>query len=711
MTSRRTFLTSALAFTAAPAFAKPHAVPKPPVARVAPVSDMYFGQQVVDRYRWMETRGTPEWTKWLKGQSDYARYALDHLPNHAAVTKTVTKYAQATTDAFLAQVLPGFLVVTVRAPGDATYKFFTQDRQTGTRKLLIDPTLYTKGGQTANVRWLEVSPDGKWLAYGLDEGGNEVAQAHVREIATGKDVLVTAISSRLGGWLPDSSAFTYYRLREDAVFGAADYNAGGTAWKHVIGTDPKTDVMIFGNKEGPGASGLPDDLPQIRYFPGTGHVLGLHIVNGALPYLIYTAKASDVKAGQTPWQPVFETADIVQEVTMVGDDIYALAVGAASNGQVIKVSASDPKTRTVVVPETAYVTNMMTVAKDGLYFHELRGPVGGLKKYSFATGKIEDIALPAEGAVWGLMANREEDGVWFGMDSLTWPARQFRYDGKATTEVPLAPKLPYDVTLFETTRLEMPARDGVMIPVEIMHRKDIKRDGTAPAMIYAYGAYGSIVDPGFQPRLLAFLEMGGVYVYAHVRGGGEKGEAWHKAGMKLTKPNTWHDAIDIAEGLVRDKWSGAGRLSLMGTSAGGVMVGRAVTERPDLFSAAIGDVGLFNAVRFEITANGPGNDEEFGTVKKPDEFRGLLEMDSYHHVRDGVKYPAMLFITNANDPRVEPWVIGKMAARMQAATASGKPVLLRVDYTSGHHASSTAAATAVNADIFSFVLTYAGGKA
>ncbi|ESQ87012.1 prolyl oligopeptidase family serine peptidase [Asticcacaulis benevestitus] len=708
MTNRRSFLVSALALTTSPALAKTR-TKKPPVARTAPVSDFYYGQQVVDRYRWMETRDTPEWTKWLKGQADYARHVLDGLPNHRAITKTIAKYSQATTDAFLAQVLPDFLVVIVRSPGDATYKVFTQDRQTGARRLLIDPTQYTKNGQTANLGWSEVSPDGKWLAYGLDQGGNEVAQAFVREIATGKDILVTPISSRLGGWLPDSSAFTYYRLRADAIFGAADYNSGGTAWKHVIGSDPKTDEMIFGNKEGPGAANLPDDQPQVRWYRGSDHVLGLHIVNGALPYLIYTAKAADVKAAQTPWQPVFVTEDIVQEVTMVDGYIYALAVGAASNGEVIRVPASDPKSRTVVVPETVYVTNMMTVAKDGLYFHELRGPLGGLKKYSFASGQVENITLPAEGAVWGLLGNPTEDGVWFAMDSLTWPSRQFHYDGKTVTEVPLAPKLPYDVDLFETTRLDMPTRDGTMIPVEIMRRKDLKRDGMAPALIYAYGAYGSIVDPGFQGRLLAFLDLGGVYVYAHVRGGGEKGEAWHKAGMKATKPNTWRDAIDVAEGLVRDKWSGHGRLALMGTSAGGVMVGRAITERPDLFSAAIGDVGLFNALRFEITANGPGNDEEFGTVKKPEEFKALLEMDAYHHVKDGIKYPACLFITNANDPRVEPWVIGKMAARMQSATASGKPVILRVDYTSGHHAASAAAANAVNADIFSFVLTYASG--
>ncbi len=706
MTDRRGFIVSALALGAAPALAKGSKALKPPTARVAPVTDTYFGQTVVDPYRWMETRDTPEWTAWLKGQADYARHVLDGLPAHKAAEKAIARYMQATTSVFISQVLESALVLLVREPRDPTFKLFIQDRKTGARTLLIDPAARTKGDQTAGLRWMELSPDAKWLAYGLDSGGNEVAQFYLRDIATGQDTLVTPINSRPGGWLPDSSAYTYFRLRPEAVFGAPDYNEGGALWRHIVGSDPKSDEMILGYKEGPGAADLPDDMPQVAYFPGSDWVLGSHIVNGELPYLIYLARAADIKAGKTPWTPVFQKNDIVQSAVIVGDFIYALMVGQASNGQVVRAPVNDPGTRTVVVPETPYATSNMTVARDGLYFHEIRGPVGGLKKYSFATGMVEDIKLPAEGAVWGLLGNPAEDGVWFGMDSLTWPARQFHYDGRTVAEVPLAPKLPYDVSLFDTTRMEVTVRDGTRVPIEIMHRKAMKQDGHAPALIEAYGAYGSLLDPGFDPRALAFLDMGGIIVLAHVRGGGEKGEAWHKAGMKVTKPNTWRDAIDVAEYLIKTGWTGRGRVALTGTSAGGIMVGRAITERPDLFAVAIGDVGLFNTLRFEVTANGPGNDEEFGTVKKPDEFKALLEMDSYHHVKDGVKYPAVMFVTNANDPRVEPWVVGKMAARMQVATASGKPVILRVDYGSGHHASNQAAANLKQADIYAFILRY-----
>ena len=216
--------------------------------------------------------------------------------------------------------------------------------------------------------------------------------------------------------------------------------------------------------------------------------------------------------------------------------------------------------------------------------------------------------------------------------------------------------------------------------------------------------------PGYysfnEDSVLAFLEAGGVLVYAHVRGGGEKGEAWHKAGYKATKPNTWRDAIDSAEFLIREKWTSTTHLALGGASAGGIMVGGAITERPDLFAAAIGEVGAFNSLRMEFTANGPGNDAEFGTVKKEDEFKALLAMDAYHKVRDGVRYPACLLLTGANDPRVEPWQVAKFAARLQAASTRPHPALLRVDYNGGHFAKTHAQANAKSADIFGFVLAH-----
>jgi prolyl oligopeptidase len=235
--------------------------------------------------------------------------------------------------------------------------------------------------------------------------------------------------------------------------------------------------------------------------------------------------------------------------------------------------------------------------------------------------------------------------------------------------------------------VRVPSHDGVMIPLSIVHKKGIKLDGSNPCWLEAYGAYGMVDEPGFGPAMLAWYEHGGISATAHVRGGGAFGEEWHLAGQKQNKPNTWKDLIAAAQWLCDKGYTAPSRLGIVGGSAGGITVGRAMTERPDLFRAVVGEVGLFNAVRSETDPNGVPNIPEFGTVKDPKEFAGLLEMDAYQHVKDGVKYPATLLTTGMNDPRVPPWEPGKFAARLQQA---GTPlVLLRVDYDAGHGIGST----------------------
>jgi prolyl oligopeptidase len=230
-------------------------------------------------------------------------------------------------------------------------------------------------------------------------------------------------------------------------------------------------------------------------------------------------------------------------------------------------------------------------------------------------------------------------------------------------------------------------------------------------LIDAYGSYGVTSDPYFGPRFLALLDRGGIWATAHVRGGGEFGREWHEGGRLLTKPNTWGDMIAAAEKLVADRWTSASKLAIRGGSAGGITVGRALTDRPDLFAAVISQVGVSNSLRAEFSQNGPPNVPEFGSVSTADGFKGLLAMDSYQHVKDGTKYPAVLLTTGMTDPRVDPWQAAKMAARLQKATASGKPVLLRVDFQAGHGLGSTRAQRDEEfSDIFAFIFWQVGAK-
>jgi prolyl oligopeptidase len=260
--------------------------------------------------------------------------------------------------------------------------------------------------------------------------------------------------------------------------------------------------------------------------------------------------------------------------------------------------------------------------------------------------------------------------------------------------------------------VKVKSHDGLEIPLSIVHRKDMKLDGGNPLILEAYGAYGVVDTPGYAPRELAWYELGGVYATCHVRGGGIYGENWHLAGKQLTKPNTWKDAIACGEWLVKNGYTSSAKMALDGGSAGGITVGRAVTERPDLFAVAVPEVGVLNAVRAETSANGVPNIPEFGTVKDKQQFNALLEMDAFHHVQDGVKYPATLLTTGINDPRVPAWESMKMAARLQAASTSGKPVLLDLDYDAGHGQGITKAQRLAQlGSIYAFVLWQAGHPA
>lgn len=711
--SRRHWLALFLAGSAAPLWAgtPPSKRPAdgPPVAPVEPVGDSYFGTEIVDPYRWMEARPHSErWSAWLKGQGDYARRQLDRLPPRAAMMRRIDHYSKDLDQLIIATPAGGKLFLLTRPAGANSTQLFVRDTPDGASRLLFDPSAAAPAGApTRTLDWYIASPTGRHVAYGMSEGGSERSEMHICDVASGKSVQITRVLTRGAGWTADGSGFFSYRVRADAVPGAQDYGLGGACWLHRLGSAPATDQKVFSSGEGPGFEAMEDDAPYVEGSPGSAWVLGRHLLNGNDIAQLYIARADELLAGRPQWRKLAGRGAGVQAAVLHGDSVYILAHGRQDKGEVVRVDAAsgDFDSGKVVLPASGQVIDFMTAARDGVYVHDITEGVGGLRRIA-PDDRVQRVPLTRSGAVWSIASAVDEDGAWFHMDELTWPAESFRVEAAtlAVRQVALVRPPSFQTSQFTTTRLHAPARDGAAIALEILHRKGTRLNGRNPLLLIAYGAYGSIMDPGFQPRKLAFLDAGGVMVYAHVRGGGEQGEDWHRAGMKSTKANSWRDAIDSAEHLATLGWSGKGHMALWGTSAGGIVAGRAITERPDLFSAVIGEVGVFNTLRFELTSNGPGNDAEFGTVKKEDEFKALLAMDSYHAVRDGVRYPAALIITGANDLRVEPWLPGKFAARLQAASASGKPVLLRVDYDAGHFSNSRKAANALSADILSFVL-------
>jgi prolyl oligopeptidase len=408
-------------------------------------------------------------------------------------------------------------------------------------------------------------------------------------------------------------------------------------------------------------------------------------------YSLYVNSLENAVAGRGGWRRICGKGDNVTWFDWRGDDIYLLSFRNAPRFRVLHVTASAPAIENAreVVPQSSAVIEDIRAARDGLYLLDLNDGVRSVRRLA-PDDRLSSIATPSDSSVSDLFADTGHDGIVAGVQSWVRPYTTYRTDGNGRViPISLAQKPPFDVSRYESLEVLARAKDGVTVPLSIVYRKGTRRDGNAPTLLQAYGAYGINSVPTFRPEMIALLERGGVWATAHVRGGGERGQEWHEDGQLLKKPNTWGDLIACAEHLVAEKWTRPGKLGIRGRSAGGVAVGRAMTERPDLFAVVVSHVGMNNPLRFEFTPGGPGNAPEFGSLKTEDGFRGLYEMDTTVHVRRGVKYPAVLLTTGMHDPRVEPWEVAKLAAHLQAATASGKPVLLRVDETAGHGVGST----------------------
>jgi prolyl oligopeptidase len=431
--------------------------------------------------------------------------------------------------------------------------------------------------------------------------------------------------------------------------------------------------------------------PNIVTYPGSRYaVLLLSDVRPEARGFI--APLTDAIAGRARWTPFASFEDEVTDVDLDGDDLYLLVNKGTPRGRLVKTSAAAPNlaTAAVTVPQGQFVIEGMERARDGLYLKIMDGGISRLQKLK-ADGRVADIALPFDGTIGSVDAVAHEDGALISLTGWLTPAGIYSVDaGGLVADTGITPKPSIDVSAYEAKRFFAAAKDGTKIPYTIIYRKGLKRDGRAPAFISAYGSYGlAAYTPSFAGRTLALVDAGAIVGYANVRGGGEYGRDWHKAGQLANKPNTWRDLIAVCEDLIAQRYTSPRHLAIGGRSAGGITVGRAMTERPDLFAAVIDGVGWSNPLRYVVEQNGYGEEPEWGVITDPAGYRALKSIDSYQAVKDGTPYPAVLLTTGVTDPRVAPFHVAKMAARLQAATSSGKPILLRVDYDAGHGIGST----------------------
>ena len=680
-------------------------VPAAPIARVEAVTDNYFGEQLVDRYRWMENDQDPAWFPFLKAQNDRTRGVLDSLPGREALLARVQQLSGDIAVPSGLQRAGGRLFFQQRPAGAENFKLFVVEGKS--TRVLIDPTALDTATGHVSLDWWRASPDGTRIVYGLSRNGSEDSVLQVLDIKTGL-ILPERIPNTEGArpqWLPDGSGFFYNQLT--GKVDTPERYLDSRARFHRLGSDPAADPIIMARGRDPAVVFENIQQPHLVTAEGSDRaLLVLQDVRSELRVLI--APLTDVLSGTARWQPVADFPDEVTDVDLNGDDLYLLANRGHPRGRVLRMPASRPDLASAieVVPESAVVLQDLARAKNGLYVRAMDGGIARLKRLG-SDGQLTDISLPFDGTVSAVAADVAMPGATLVMAGWLTAAGIWSVDSTGHVhDTALTPRPAIDTSDYTTERRFATAKDGTRIPYNLIYRKGLKRDGHNPVFMSAYGSYGlTAYMPSFAGRSLALIDRGFIVGYASVRGGGEFGRDWHRAGQLENKPNTWRDLIAVCEDMIASHYTTSARLAIGGRSAGGITVGRAITERPDLFAAAVSGVGWHNPLRYVAEQNGYGEEPEWGAINDPAGYRALKSIDSYQAIVDDTRYPAVLLTTGVTDPRVAPFHAAKMTARLQTATSSGKPILLRVDFDAGHGIGSTRAQQDREAvDTYSFLI-------
>ena len=581
-----------------------------------------------------------------------------------------------------------------RAPSENTFKLYVRETAAGSDRLLIDPDRNATVGRHFAIDYYQPSQDGTKLVYGISPGGSEHSVIHILDVVSGREAPETIDRAENGGpsWLPDGSGFFYNRMIPLKP-GEADTDRylNSKAYLHRLGSDPASDTPLIGTGVAGSPEVTPVDIPAIFVPPGSQTAFAV-VSHGATPGVeLLSAPLAAAERPGAPWRRIADTPDGVTNLAVHGDRLFLLNHKDAPRYEVVALDLAHPDWSHAerIAPASERVVEDLSAAADGLYIRDLDGGLGRLRRYDYASGRLADLPLPAEGSVQGPVTDPLRPGALFGLQGWVKPQSWYAVEAGRPIPLSLAPLWSEDLSPYVAEEVQAQARDGVMIPLSIVHRRGLALDGKAPLWLTGYGAYGVAITPALAARQLALLEDGGVYAVCHVRGGAEFGEDWHLAGKMATKPNTYRDLIACAEYLHAHGYGAPATTAIEGRSAGGITVGMALVERPDLFRVVFSGVGDSNALRAELETDGAANALEYGSVKTEAGFRALAAVDALSHVKDGTPYPAVLLTTGLNDPRVAPWQPGKMAARLQSATSSGRPVLLLVDPDAGHGMGST----------------------
>lgn len=670
-----------------------------PATPVRPVVDSYFGTQVVDPYRWLENPDDPKVRAWAASESDLARRVIHGSSAYAALRARIEQLAKSAPARFSLTIAGNHLIYLRRTPPAPQPVLVVRDGIGGAERVLFDPAATATGAPPA-IGSVYVSPDGSRVAFTTQQGGSENETLHVVDVASGAMAADTLPHAGGGttpvalAWDADGKGFTHTALprKPDGSY-ATD---GIVLVHHRLGSDPASDAYVFGR-------GLSAKSEYNLLASHDGSALAAIVADGdGVAASVYVRRRGAATFDQvaTPAAGIGSSSDA--GAAFVGDVLAVIAKGRASRGAVIGIGPGQTvETGTPLVPAGERVIDRVVALPGGFATLDIDGGDSGMRVFAADGTPRATVPIPEVSTIDEIAADPAGGDVIVADESYTSPSRWYRYDAatNALAATPIGENAPAGFSHVRVERVLVPSLDGsAKIPLEIVSgppahpvRQMVQRAGvqpgpgkTTPTILVAYGAYGTITRPHFSATSLAWLERGGAIASAMIRGGGEYGEDWHRAAVHATKTVSADDLAACARWLAANGYGDAHHLGIAGGSAGGFLMGLALTRNPELYRAVDSAVGFYDLLRVELTPNGAFNTPEFGTVTDPAQFAWMLQQSPYHNVHKGVAYPAVLMTTGENDPRVDPYNSRKMIAELQADSSSPYPVLLLQNSGEGH---------------------------